>query len=124
MSLIDKLRRTVNWESALVIIFYLGCLTAIIIIAIDKGNELVYIGGLIAIGIPTSFFGALSHKTNNPGEKKVIDDEQLLNIEKAIAELSSFVVDMKTELVSLSSIDLDNNTSIHNNNNIGEKENE
>lgn len=133
MSLIEKLKGISNWQTVVVICFYISSVLAITIVAIMYNITWLIAGGATTLGIVAGTLTgvarqsfALPHPTttvsNNPGHN-IIDEQQKLDvIEKALAELSSYIVDMKTELVSLSSIDLDNNTSIHNN--IGEKENE
>ena len=60
MGFVDKIKNILTWESAVTLIVFFGCLTAIGIIGIVFQNEIVYVGVLIAFGIPTSIFGNLA----------------------------------------------------------------
>ena len=96
MGFIDKIKNVANWESAIVIIVTILSIVSVIIIGAYLSIEVLYIGGLIALGIPTSFFGNLATKTvattmSNPA---TTEEEHA----KAIAELSTLYANLKTEI--------------------------
>ncbi len=97
MGITDKLKNIVNWQSAVVLMFYFGGLVAIVIYGASMGIEILYIGGLIAMGIPTSIFGAVGQRATiqntKPTETKKTDEVSL-----AIAELTVLVADLKSEV--------------------------
>ena len=60
MGMVDKIKNIMTWESAISLMFFLACITAIGIIGIVYDNMVVYVGALVALGIPTSIMGNLS----------------------------------------------------------------
>ena len=98
MGITDKLKNIVNWESAIVIIFFFGCLTSIVIYGAAVQEQVLYIGGLVAMGIPTSFFGNLAARTtiNSTNTKK--ENNTIEEVKVAIANLAKDIGDMKTEI--------------------------
>ena len=83
MGFVDKLKGILTWESMVTLTVFFLCLTAFGIIGMVFQIEAVYIGVLVAFGIPTSIFGNLatsaskvSAAANNPsnGNSKELDD--------------------------------------------------
>ena len=94
MGFIEQLKKIVNWESALVLVVFFGCLTAIIIFGAANGIEILYIGGLVALGIPTSIFGNIAQRAtiataNNPTIKNNKEKERFLSNSKRNLSSSS-----------------------------------
>jgi len=83
MGMVDKIKNIMTWESAVALIFFLACITAFGIIGIVYDNMVVYVGALVALGIPTSIMGNLSTAASsarmpvmntNSDTKKELDD--------------------------------------------------
>ena len=104
MGFIEQLKKIVNWESALVLVVFFGCLTAIIIFGANQGIEILYIGGLVALGIPTSIFGNIAQRAtatmaNNPTPKKEesINEQRLAAIESNIASIACEFANLRSQ---------------------------
>ena len=95
MGVIEQLKKIVNWESALVLVVFFGCLTAIIIFGANQEIEILYIGGLVALGIPTSIFGNIAQRAttavaNNPTTKtKDLNQEIVKRLEVMETNIAS-----------------------------------
>ena len=66
MGIVERIKSIMSWESAVTLIFFFACLTAIGIIGIVYDNMVVYVGVLVALGIPTSIFGNLAASARIP----------------------------------------------------------
>ena len=98
MGIVEKLKRITNWESAVVIMFFLGCCTAIVITGSFVASDIMIIGGLVALGIPTSFLGNIGQRvaqpiTNSTSTSTLTDDKTL-----ALAQMKVRMADLESKL--------------------------
>ena len=98
MGFTDTIRKITNWETAFSIAFTFGAIvTAAIIFAYLDHIELSY-ACIVALGIPTSFFGSVVNKAKVNGSTPVSGNEQLNRMEIAQAEQSVLIADLKSEV--------------------------
>lgn len=98
MGFTDTIRKITNWETAFSISFTFGAIvTAAIIFAYLGYIELSY-ACIVALGIPTSFFGSVVNRAKSSESAPISSNEQLSNLEKVVAELSTILVDTKSEV--------------------------
>lgn len=71
MGIVDKLKNVSNWEQVVIVAVFLGCCTAIVIVGSQvmdtTSSQIMVVGGLVALGIPTSFLGNIGQKVGTVG---------------------------------------------------------
>ena len=100
MGLVDKLKGIITWQSAVVIMFYLGAVLAITIIAILYDIVWLIAAGATTLGIVAgSITGVLRQPVAivNPNETEVI--KRLEAIERAQAEQATRLVDLQSAIL-------------------------
>lgn len=101
MGFVDKLKSIITWESMVTLIFFFACLTAIGIIGIVYDNMVVYVGVLVALGIPTSIFGNLASSARIPTLPAATLNTNSNPSKKEIDELRICLAETRNELLLL-----------------------
>jgi len=104
MGIVEQVKRITKWESAVVVMFTIACIFGTIVIGAVYSLEILYIGALIALGIPTSFFGNVTSRavvaSNSPSTSTLdtTDDKTL-----ALAQMKVRMADLesKVELIKM-----------------------
>jgi len=109
MGIVDKLKNVSNWEQVVIVSVFLGCCTAIILVGsqvVDQtSSQLMVVGGLVALGIPTSFLGNVGNKvaavaansSNNSNGTK----EELVTLKSEINDLRISMANILNEVLTL-----------------------
>lgn len=108
MGFVDKIKNIMTWESAVSLIFFLACITAIGIIGIVYDNMVVYVGALVALGIPTSIMGNLSGAATTVSKLPAVMNNSNPT-QKDIDDLRICLAETRNELLLLKSKVGDNN---------------
>ena len=104
MGIVDKLRGNMNWQNVIVISVFLGCCTAIIIVGSTITNttlaNIMVAGGLVALGIPTSFMGNLGQRVTQAAIPALNPNSNIVS-KKEIDELRISIANLLNEVLLL-----------------------
>ena len=113
MGIVDKLKGSMNWENVTVISIFLGCCTAIIIVGSTIQNttlaNIMVAGGLVALGIPTSFMGSIGQKVAAAPMATMNTNSNPAITQKDVDDLRICLAETRNELLLLKSKVGDNN---------------
>lgn len=105
MGIVDKLKTVDDWKTVTVVIFFLAVCFGTITLGTVYNIQVLYIGALVALGIPTSLFGNIGSRvfttTNSGGggtnKVRVQTIRRLDQIEGNIAEIATQFANLKSQ---------------------------
>lgn len=98
MGMIEKLKGISNWQTTVVICFYLAAVLSVVIIAIVYDIVWLIAGGSTTLGIVASSLTNAARLSISTNSTKSDGKEQLNTVERAVAELSTVLVELKSEV--------------------------
>ena len=105
MGIVEQVKKITKWESAVVVMFTIACIFGTIVLGAIYSIEILYIGALIALGIPTSFLGNVTSRAvvaaNSPSTSTSTLKES--EVQKRLDKQDIVIANMSNEYANLRS---------------------
>ena len=100
MGIIEDFKKIDDWQTVTVIVVFLLICFGTITIGAFLSLNVLYVGGLVALGIPTSILGNIgikTLKTNSSKKTEPIENKRLDHIEHNVATLACEFANLKSQ---------------------------
>jgi len=99
MGMIERLKGISNWQTVVVICFYIGSVLTITIVAVQYNIVWLIAGGATTLGIVAgSLTGVARQSFSIPTSNTSTKEQEIFEIQKTLASISNDIGDIKTEV--------------------------